>query len=192
MGTVWPVSDRIGSLDASDGELLVRTGVTGRAAKMGHRLTLLMNSWDATVRWTDGQPVAAHLTVDVDGLAGVTWRGWVDGPFRAGEVTGAVARPEIAGRRAVSDESAFRPTTSTQTDDGYRLRGTLDIHGTSRACAVDLRVEDLGETWRMSGEADVRQTEFGVKPYSMLMGAMKVVDIVTVAFTAVRNDGPDR
>ena len=43
----------------------------------------------------------------------------------------------------------------------------------------------------MSCEADVRQTEFGVKPYSMLMGAMKVVDTVTVVFSAVRNAGLD-
>ena len=69
MGTVWPVPDTDWKLSASDGELLVRTGVTGRAAKMGHRLTLVMNSWDATVRLADGQPVAAHQAVDVDGLA---------------------------------------------------------------------------------------------------------------------------
>jgi hypothetical protein len=43
----------------------------------------------------------------------------------------------------------------------------------------------------MSCEADVRQTEFGVKPYSMLIGAMKVVDTVTVAFTAARDAGPE-
>jgi polyisoprenoid-binding protein YceI len=52
-------------------------------------------------------------------------------------------------------------------------------------------VKNLGETWQLSCEADVRQTDFGVKPYSMLMGAMKVVDTVTVAFTAVRDAGRD-
>jgi polyisoprenoid-binding protein YceI len=86
----------------------------------------------------------------------------------------------------------FAADDIAQTNDGYRLSGTLEIHGTSRACVVELRVEDLGGAWRMSGEAEVRQTEFGVKPYSMLMGAMKVADIVTVAFTAVRNDWTGR
>jgi polyisoprenoid-binding protein YceI len=191
MGTVWPVSDTEWTLNASDGELLVRTGVTGRAAKMGHRLTLLMNSWEATVRWADGQPVAAHLTVDVDGLAVSHGEGGLM----------ALSAPEKSLARSHALKSldaarfpriSFEADDIAQTDDGYRLGGTLEIRGTSRTCVVELRVEDLEGAWRMSGEADVRQTEFGVKPYSMLMGAMKVADVVTVAFTAVRNDGPGR
>jgi polyisoprenoid-binding protein YceI len=55
-------------MDASDGQLLVHTGVTGRAARMGHRLTIAMNSWRATVRWSSGEPAEAELTVEVDSL----------------------------------------------------------------------------------------------------------------------------
>jgi hypothetical protein len=56
----------IWTIDASDGELLVHTGVAGRAAKMGHRLTIAMKRWQATVTWSDGEPAAAQLEVDVD------------------------------------------------------------------------------------------------------------------------------
>ena len=49
---------------------------------------------------------------------------------------------------------------------------------------IGLRVEDPGEAWRLWCEAAVRQSDFGIKPYSMLMGSMKVVDTVTVSFTA--------
>ena len=38
----------------------------------------------------------------------------------------------------------------------------------------------------MSCRADVRQSEFGITPYSMLMGSMKVVDSVAVSFSADR------
>lgn len=185
------MSDTEWKLNASDGELLVRTGVTGRAAKMGHRLTLLMNSWDATVRWAGGQPVAVHITVDVDGLVVSHGEGGLmalSGPEKSLARSHALKSLDAARFPKIS----FQADDIARTADGYRLSGTLDIHGMSRASAVELRVEDLGGTWQMSGEADVRQTEFGVKPYSMLMGAMKVADIVTVAFTAVRNDGPGR
>jgi len=47
-------------------------------------------------------------------------------------------------------------------------------------------VEDLGDSWRLSGTAVVRQSEFGVKPYSLLMGSVKVLDEVTVSFTVSR------
>jgi polyisoprenoid-binding protein YceI len=184
MGTVWPVTGTEWSLSASDGELIVRTGVTGRAAKMGHRLTIAMTSWDATVRWADAQPVSAELTVDVDSLQVSHGEGGMM----------ALSAPEkrLARSHALKALDAGRfPRISyqvddiEQTDDGYRLRGTLEIRGKSRRHEVDLRVKDQGETWQLACEADVRQTDFGVKPYSMLMGAMKVVDTVTVAFTAV-------
>ena len=80
----------------------------------------------------------------------------------------------------------FRANDIDMSDDGYLLTGTLEIHGVVWECGIGLRVEDLGETWRLSGKADVRQTEFGIKPYSMLLGSMKVVDSVTVSFTAER------
>ena len=185
------MSDTEWKLKRSDGELLVRTGVAGRAAKMGHRLTLLMNSWDATVRWADDQPVAAHMTVDVDGLDVSHGEG--------GLMTLSGPEKSLARSHALKSLDAERfPTISFQrrrhrTD---RRRLPAERHGGHSRheprCAVDLRVEDLGGAWRMSGESDVRQTEFGVKPYSMLMGAMKVADIVTVAFSAVRNDRPGR
>jgi polyisoprenoid-binding protein YceI len=184
MGTVWPVTGTEWSLSDSDGELIVRTGVTGRAAKMGHRLTIAMTSWDATVRWADAQPVAAELIVDVGSLQVSHGEGGMM----------ALSAPEkrLARSHALKALDAGRfPRISyqvddiEQTDDGYRLRGTLEIRGKSRRHEVDLRAQDLGETWQLSCEADVRQTDFGVKPYSILMGAMKVVDTVTVAFTAV-------
>jgi polyisoprenoid-binding protein YceI len=189
IGTVWRVTDTDWSLDASDGELLVRTGVTGRAAKIGHRLTITMNSWRAAVRWTEGRPVAAELTVDVDSLQVSHGEGGLmalSGPEKA------LARSHALKSLGVSrfPRIRFRADDIEQTDDGYRLSGTLEIHGTSRSRVVDLCVEDLGGSWRMSCEADVGQTEFGVRPYSMLMGAMKVVDTVTVAFTAMHGAGP--
>jgi polyisoprenoid-binding protein YceI len=80
----------------------------------------------------------------------------------------------------------FRSDQIAKRDDGYRLTGTLEVHGKAREQVVDLRVDDLGDSWRMSCEAVVRHSDFGVKPYSMMMGAMKVADEVTVSFSAER------
>ncbi len=173
------------NLDASDGELLVHTGVTGRAAKMGHRLTIAMDSWLATVRWSAGEPAGAELTVEVDSLQVLRGEGGVK----------ALSGPEktLARSNALKTLDAdrfpqirFQASDIDKTGDGYRLTGTLEIHGVAVERGIDLRVDDLGDAWRLSCEADVRQSEFGIKPYSMLMGSMKVVDTVTVSFTAQR------
>lgn len=48
-----------------------------------------------------------------------------------------------------------------------------------------MRTEDLGDSWRMTTETTVRQSDYGVKPYSLLMGSVRVADDVAVSFAAV-------
>lgn len=175
-GAIW-------NFDESAGELLVRTGVTGRAARMGHRLTIAMDSWRAEVTWADGEPVAVRLTVEVDSLRVVRGEGGVKGLSGAEKTvvrSNAMKALDVDRYRQI----LFQANDIEQTTAGYRLAGTLQIHGTTRERVVDVHVEDLGDTWRMSGDAEVSQSEFGVKPYSILMGSVKIADTVTVSFTA--------
>ena len=177
-GTVW-------TLDASHGELLVGTGVTGRAARMGHRLTIAMRRWQATAGWAGSEPHTAELRVDVESFEVLRGEGGVkalSGPEKA-LVRSNALRSLGAGR---FPQICFTAETIAKTVDGYQLTGQLQIHGTTQERAINLRTEDLGDSWRMSTEAKVRQSDFGVKPYSLLMGSVKVTDEVTVSFTARR------
>ena len=173
------------SLDPSNGELLVRTGVAGFGARMGHRLTIAMRQWQATVKWSDGEPVAAQLTVDVNSLEVLRGEGGLtplSGPEKI--LVRSNALRQLAAER--HPEIRFDADTIDKSRDGYRLTGTLQIRGKTRAQVIALRTDDLGDAWRLSTEAVVRQSEFGVKPYSLLMGSLKVADDVTVAFAAQR------
>ena len=44
---------------------------------MGHRLTIAMRSWQATIQWDGDEPVSAELTVDVGSLEVVRGEGGV-------------------------------------------------------------------------------------------------------------------
>ena len=173
------------SLDAADGELLVCTGVEGRAAQMGHRLTIVMKRWQAAVSWTDGEPVSAELAVETESLQVLRGDGGVkglSGPEKAlvrSNALRALGAGRFPGVRYTAD-------AIERTGDGYRLTGKLQIHGESRTHVIDLRTEDLGDSWRISAESAVRQSDYGVKPYSLLMGSVRVAEDVTVSFTAVR------
>jgi polyisoprenoid-binding protein YceI len=173
------------TLNPDDGELLVRTGVAGRAAKMGHRLTIAMRRWEATVRWSGDEPVAAQLTVDVDSLEVLRGEGGLT-PLSGPEkilVRSNALRQLGAGR---VPRICFEADTIEKSRDGYHLAGTLQIRGTTRDQVIDLRTDDLDDTWWLSTQTVVRQSEFGVKPYSLVMGSLKVADDVTVSFTAQR------
>jgi polyisoprenoid-binding protein YceI len=172
------------SLDAADGELLIRTGVAGRAARMGHRLTIAMRRWQASVGWAGAEPVSADLVVEVDSFEVLRGEGGVKGLSGAEKalVKSNALKSLDAGHHP---EIRFAADTVDKTDDGYRLTGQLQIRGKSRAHVIDVRTEDLGEAWRISAESSVRQTDYGVKPYSLLMGSVRVADEVSVAFNAV-------
>jgi len=172
------------TLDASDGELQLRTGVTGRAARMGHRLTIAMTRWQATVSWEGDQPVTAELVVETDSFEVLRGEGGVkglSGPEKI--VVRSNAMSSLNARRF--PEVRFTADAIDKTDDGYRLSGTLQIRGKSREHVIDLRTDDLGDSWRMSAESRVRQSDYGIKPFSLLMGSVQVTDDVTVSFTAV-------
>lgn len=178
-------------LDASDGELLLRTGVRGRAARMGHRLTIAMTRWHATVSWAGGEPVAVQLSVETDSFEVLRGEGGVkglSGPEKALVRSNALKSLD-AGR---FPEIRFAAEALDKTGDGYRLIGELHIKGKSREHVIDLRTEDLGDSWRMTAESRVRQTDYGVKPYSLLMGSVQVAEEVTVSFAAVHPKGKRR
>jgi polyisoprenoid-binding protein YceI len=173
------------TFDAADGELILHTGVAGRAARMGHRLTIAMTRWQASVNWVAGQPDTATLLVEVDSFEVLSGEGGVKG----------LSGPEkaIVRSNALKSLSAnkfpkirFEADSIERTDDGYRLSGALQIRGKEREHVVDLRTEELADSWCLSLQSTVRQTDFGVKPYSLLMGSLQVADEVTVSFTATR------
>jgi polyisoprenoid-binding protein YceI len=152
---------------------------------MGHRLTIAMKRWQATVTWSDSEPAAAQLNVDVDSLEVLHGEGGLT-PLSGPEkilVRSNALRQLGAGR---FPRIRFDADTIDKSQDGYRLAGTLEIRGKTRAQVIALRTDDLGDVWRLSSEAVVRQSEFGVKPYSLLMGSLKVADDVTVSFSAQR------
>lgn len=169
---------------AADGELLIRTGVTGRAARMGHRLTIAMTRWHGAVSWDGSEPSTAEMVVETDSFEVLRGEGGVKGlsaPEKA--LVRSNALKSLDANRF--PEIRFVAEAIEQTGEGYRLTGTLHIRGKSRNHAVDLRTEDLGDAWRISTESTVRQSDYGIKPFSLLMGSVQVADDVSVSFTAV-------
>ena len=187
---VGPMTD--GSMTAGDwlfgpsnGDLTITTGVAGRAARLGHRLVIAVTAWTAEVSWNDGEPSGVDLTFELDSLQVLEGRGGLkppSGPEKALARVNAVKSLEVKN----FPRGFFRAATVEKTADGYRLVGVLEIHGTSRDRMIDLRVEDRGDDWGLSCTAEVTQSDFGIKPYSLMMGALKVADEVTVSFSGVK------
>jgi len=158
------------------GALTVRTDVTGKAARTGHRLVLGFDLWRATVSLRDEAPVAVDLNVEVDSLQVRSGEGGLT-PMTAPERGVARLNALKSLKAAKFGQVTFVADAVTPTDAGYRLSGQLTICGTTKPHTVEVTSDGAS----VQGESVVTQTDFGVKPYSLMMGALKVADDVIVA-----------
>lgn len=65
---------------------------------------------------------------------------------------------------------AFESEAYREKGDGYQVKGTLTLHGQQKSIVVDVR--DTGD--RYVAEAVVHQPDFGIKPYSAMLGTLKI------------------
>jgi len=180
------VSIRAGrhTLGPENGTLSVRTGRTGAAAKAGHNLLIHVTAWQAIIEVGES-PAQVSIALDVDATS-----------LRVREGTGgmqALSDDDKASIEQTIDDEVlerkditFRSTAVQAADDGSRLgvQGELTLAGTTGPIAFDLAVGDDGT---LGGSAVVKQTDWGITPYSTLFGALKVVDEVEVEIDV--NDG---
>ena len=77
-------------------------------------------------------------------------------------------------------QARFRSTSIERSGSLVRIAGVLELAGNSGDQTVEVEVSDDS----VLGTASVRHGDFGIKQYSMLMGAMKVADEVRVTLSA--------
>ena len=163
------------TLGPEHGTLAVRTGRTGKVAKAGHDLLLVVTEWSATLDLGD----APGLALDADATS-----------LRVREATGGIKplgdddlesiESTIDDEVLLRREIRFRSTAVERRGDALAVRGDLTLVGETRPIAFDLGLAG----GRVTGAAVVRQTEWGIKPYSALFGALRVADEVRVEVDA--------
>ena len=160
------------------GELLLRTSRQGAAAKAGHDLTIEVTRWSGEVV-LGADPAAATFTVTVE-----------LGSLRVLAGTGGIKpltdrdKAEIAATARRLLDVDHRPTatfTSTAVVPGAGgggvVEGTLSLLGRDNPLRLEISRSDDG---RYQAVGSVRQSEYGLKPYTAFFGALKLADMVRV------------
>jgi polyisoprenoid-binding protein YceI len=160
-------------------ELSVRTKRRGAAARAGHDLAIRVTSWEGQLLvGEDPAETSLELTVDPASLRVVEGTGGMQAldDRDTASIDETIDQEVLLGR-----EIRFRSTRVEVESDGSRVHtvGELTLVGETRPIAVDLVAGDAGE---LSGRAVVKQTDWGMKPYTTLYGALKVGDEVQVVF----------
>ena len=167
-------------LGPQDGTLLVRTGKGGAASKAGHNLLIEVERWGATAQFADDLSQSVlELTADStsftvkEGTGGVKSLGDDD---KSG-IAQTINQEVLKGTPISFKSTAVRPNG----DDQLHVTGDLELVNGVNLIAFDITVADDG---RVTGKATVKQTEWGMKPYSALFGTLKVTNEVGVEIDA--------
>lgn len=176
-----PVQAGTHKLGPENGTLSVRTRRTGAAAKAGHDLLILVTAWRATLEVGE-DPARTRIALDADATS-LRVREGTGGMQALGDDDKASIQTTIDDDVLKREGIEFRSTAVQTAADGSRIsvQGELTLVG--RACPIgfDLTVGDDG---KLSGSAAVKQTDWGIAPYSALFGALKVADEVEVVLDA--------
>lgn len=173
-----PTTQELGPENAT---LQVKTYREGMAQKAGHDLVIDVTSWRATVTSAeDSTPVSVELSADPrslqvrDGHGGAKALSDKD----RGEIRKNIEKKVLGG-----DTIEFQSTGVDRPSGDGRLQvsGELRLAGTSRPVSCELTMAQDG---RIEGVVPLKQSEWGIKPYTALMGALKVRDDVEIVLDA--------
>lgn len=172
---IQPGTHRFGPQNST---LSIRTGRSGAAAKAGHDLLIHVTAWEATFEvGEDTAETRIDLAADSTSLR---VREGTGGMQELGDDDMASIQETIDDEVLRRMDIEFRSTSIQPTaDDGSRMsvQGDLTLVGKTRPIVFDLVVDADGE---LRGKVVVKQSDWGITPYSALFGALKVADEVVV------------
>lgn len=170
-------------LGPEQGSLTVHTGVAGRAAKAGHALTIGVTDWSATAAFEGPHPVALSLRAALGSLEIISGEGGLKPLSDKDKRTVKSTALDVLSA-AAHPEATFVSRSVTARPDGYTVAGDLVLAGVGAAVVVELRVSRADGIATLDALVPVRHTQFGLKPYTGLMGTLRVRDDVEVRLSA--------
>ena len=75
--------------------------------------------------------------------------------------------------------------TLTRLPEDLRIDGRLTLHGVTKTVIIPVAARLNGNRMTATGEATVRQSDFGIRPVSAGGGTVRVKDEVEVTFSIV-------
>jgi polyisoprenoid-binding protein YceI len=169
------------------GRISLRTFRDGLVAQAGHDLSIDITRWSGDLDIADDlTPTSLTVTADLhslvvkDGTGGVkplTDRDRREIVVTAGKVLSANRYPSVT-----FTATGFRPAGegAAGAQAGGVVSGTLTLAG--RTGPIELQVSPAGPGVYQA-TATVKQTDFGIKPYTAFLGSLKVRDAVSVEAT---------
>lgn len=150
-------------------------------AKLAHNLILTPTRWSGTLNVDADNPSASSATLSIDARS-----------IEIVEAVGGVKGLSDKDRRDIGKnidekvlqtskypELSFQSTSVSGSEPNFTVAGNMTITGTTRPVNVDLTVNGS----QVNARTSISQKDFGIKPFSAMMGAIKLRDDVEFELT---------
>ena len=169
------------AIGPENSSLTVHTGRSGVGAKAGHDLIIEVTRWRGTLRLEDRAISASSVEVVVD-AASLEVRDGLGGavpllPINKADIARTIRRLLQVKKYP---EMRFSSTSVSATDDSYLVRGDLRIGARTRTVELTVTADKSAESPSGVVTTTLRHSDFGIKPYSAMLGVLRVRDEVEV------------
>lgn len=150
-------------------------------AKLAHDLILTANNWSGMLNVDADNPAASSATLTIDAHS-----------IEIVEAVGGMKSLSDKDRREIGkniDEKVlqtskhpnltFESTSVSGSGENFNAAGNMTIVGNTRPVNVDLTVNGT----QVVAKTKISQKDFGIKPFSAMMGAIKLRDDVDFELT---------
>ncbi len=169
------------SIGPETGALTLHTGRGGFGAMAGHDLVIEVTRWAGTVSIDAARIEASTVEVVVDATS-LEVREGTGGAVPLLAINKSEIKKTIGKVLRTNDhpEIRFRSAAVDPTADGFDVSGDLTIAGVTRRAELAVVADPDAGQRRWTVTTTVIQSEFGIKPHSAMLGALKVLDAVEV------------
>lgn len=167
---------------------------TGFASAFAHDHVVRATRFSGSIRGHPGDPASAVVDVTVAAAALAADEPEMRKKHRLPAELRDADRREIESTMlgktqldvAAYPEIGFRSVAiEPQANDGFLVTGDFSLHGTTRRIRVPVTVRRSGDALRATGAFDVNQSDFGIAPVSLFLGAVRNQDRVRILFDLV-------
>ena len=167
------------SMDQSHGELTLHTGRQGVGSKVGHDLTIRVGRWSAQATTEGTNVFDLRVVADLTSLEVVRGDGGLK-PLTDKDRATILSNAASALQVGNHPDLVFLASGPHDTKIATTVTGVVTLAGARKTQLLDVVVTRNGKGSTITVRGELVQSAFGIKPYSGLLGALKVRDMVEI------------
>lgn len=165
-------------LNPQTSTFLVHTQTEGLLSALAHKRTIEATQFSGTIIYNEEDLTKSRveLLIETQGLSPA------DKTLSKGDREKITENMRDSIMADTFPTMHFGSQTVVPNSKGIRVAGDLRMKGNARRISLDVALEKINNELRSSGEFKVRQTDFGIQPYSALLGTIRVADELRFEF----------